>query len=90
MRKFILLAILAIPDGHGSFEPFVPPSWESYERQAYGWDKTPLNKPSPSVYWEMSAWTRSWLRRRQAVKDALRMTVPQYYITPFVTRELTE
>ena len=90
MRKFILLVILIVPDGHRGFEPLEPPSWESYERKAYGWSKTPLNKPRSSIYWEMSEWTRNWYRKRQAVKDAWRLTVPQYYITPFITRELTD
>lgn len=90
MRKFILLVILIVPDGHRGFEPLEPPSWESYERKAYSWSEKPLNKPKTSIYWEVSEWTRNWYKRRQAVKDALRLTVPQYYITPFITRELTE
>jgi hypothetical protein len=38
----------------------------------------------------MSEYSIEWLRKRHALRDAYRLTVPQYYITPFVTRDMKE
>ena len=88
MRKLFLLAFLAIPDGLGGFEIPEPIPWDSYEKVAYGWQKTPFNKPKSSTYWEMSQWTIKWYKKNWAFRDAARLTVPEYYVTPFITREL--
>lgn len=95
MKMLVIAALLMVPDGKGA-EPVVPPPWEEYEQKAYNWDwetgvfRRPLNKPKPSSYWPISEWTLRWYKKRWAYSDAYRLTVPQYYMTPFITRDMKE
>ena len=71
--------------------------WNDFEHRAYTQRfqipfkrNTPFNKPPTKPYYEMSEYSIEWLRKRHALRDAYRLTVPQYYITPFVTRDMKE
>ena len=71
--------------------------WNDFEHRAYTQRfqipfkrNAPFNKPPTKPYYEMSEYSIEWLRKRHALRDAYRLTVPQYYITPFVTRDMKE
>jgi hypothetical protein len=71
--------------------------WNDFEHRAYTQRfqipfkrNAPFNKPPTKPYYEISEYSIEWLRKRHALRDAYRLTVPQYYITPFVTRDMKE
>ena len=71
--------------------------WNDFEHRAYTQRfqipfkrNAPFNKPPTKPYYEMSEYSIEWLRKRHALRDAYRLTVPQYYMTPFITRDMKE
>ena len=96
MKAVVIAALMLVPGGKQGPEPVEPPTWERYEFVAYNWDsetgrmQRPLNKPPAQVYWPLSGWTLNWYKKTWAHRDVQRLTVPQYYMTPFVTRDMTE
>ena len=71
--------------------------WQDFENRAYTQRfqipfkrNTPFNKPPTKPYYEMSEYSIEWLRKRHALRDAYRLTVPQYYMTPFITKDMTD
>ncbi len=98
MVIFLLLFML-IPDD--KMIEMRPLQWEDYEEKAYPttlrqfifpFEKTekPFNKPDPPpAYYPMSEYTMEWRREKHACEDGIYLTVPQYYMTPFITREHT-
>lgn len=86
----------------GKMVEMKPLRWNDYEEEAYppSWrqfifpfitPQKPFNKPDPlPPYYEMSEYTRDWIKKNNAIKEALRLTIPEVYVTPFVTRDLIE
>jgi hypothetical protein len=71
--------------------------WNDFEHRAYTQRfqipfkrNAPFNKPPTKPYYEMSEYSIEWLRKRHALRDAYRLTVPQYYMTPFITKDMTD
>lgn len=71
--------------------------WNDFEHRAYTQRfqipfkrNAPFNKPPTKPYYEMSEYSIEWLRKKHALRDAYRLTVPQYYMTPFVTKDMID
>ena len=71
--------------------------WQDFENRAYSQRfqipfkrNVPFNKPPIKPYYEMSEYSIDWLRKKHALRDACRLTVPQYYMTPFITKDMTD
>lgn len=102
MVKFILLLISLVNTSllEDRMVDMKPLKWQEYERKAYALELTqlfvpivrvPFNKPTiKNPYYEMSEYSIKWLKKRRAIEDAHRLTVPQYYMTPFITRDMKE
>ena len=72
-------------------------SWKDFEHRAYSQNfqipferNAPFNKPPTKPYYEMSEYSREWLRKRDTVRSVYRLTTPQYYMTPFITKDMIE
>ncbi len=98
MKNLLLLLLL-----DDRIEEMPHMDFEEYERKAYPslveqWippfklPEKPFNKPplSKMPYYPLSKWTLEWRKERWAKEDALIMGVPQFYMTPFITREHKE
>jgi len=102
MVKFILLLTYLVNTSllEDRMVEAQPLGWQEYERKAYALELTqlfvpivrvPFNKPTiKNPYYEMSEYSIKWLKKRRAIEDAHRLTVPQYYMTPFITRDMKE
>jgi len=101
MVKFLLLVMSLVNTSllDGKMVEMEPLTWKEYERKAYAYRwtpfgmpivKIPFNRPPIRPYYEMSEYSRKWLKKRNATRDAYRLTVPQYYMTPFITRDHTQ
>ena len=104
MVKFLLLVMSLVNTSllDNKMVEMEPLTWKEYEEKAYPTTlrqfifpfpvpKKPFNKPDPlPSYWPMSEYTIMWRREKQACEDAFYLTVPQYYMTPFITREHTQ
>jgi len=103
MVKFILLVISLVNTSllEDRIVEMQPLQWKEYEQTAYAVDlmqflppflvNRPFNKPTiKHPYYEMSEYSRNWLRKRQTIEEAYRLTVPQYYMTPFITKDMIE
>ena len=98
MVSFLLFFIFVPDDKMVEMQPL---PWKEYEEVAYPttlrqfifpFEKTekPFNKPDPPpAYYPMSEYTMEWRREKHACEDAFYLIVPQYYMTPFITREHT-
>lgn len=101
MVKFILLLISLVNTSllEDRMVEMKPLRWKDYEEQAYPTTlrqfifpiekiNKPFNKPDPlPPYYPMSDYTKQWRKEKHACEDAFYLTVPQYYMTPFITRE---
>ena len=99
MVSFLLFFIFVPDDKMVEMQPL---QWKEYEEVAYPTTlrqfifplekvEKPFNKPNPPpAYYPMSEYTMQWRREKHACEDAFYLTVPQYYMTPFVTREHTQ
>ena len=103
MVKFLLLVISLVNTSllEDRMVEMQPLPWKEYVEKAYPTTlrqfifpipkPKPFNKPDPlPPYYPMSEYTREWIREKQACIDAFYLTTPQYYMTPFITREHTQ
>ena len=99
MVKFLLLVISLVNTSllKDRIVEMQPLGWKDFEHRAYSQNfqipfkrNAPFNKPPTKPYYEMSEYSREWLRKRDTIRSVYRLTVPQYYVTPFITRDMTE
>lgn len=104
MVKFLLLVMSLVNTSllDNRMVEMQPLQWKEYEEKAYPTTlrqfifplekiEKPFNKPDPlPAYYPMSEYTIQWRREKQACKDAFFLVTPQYYMTPFITREHTQ
>ena len=99
MVKFLLLVMSLVNTSllENRKVEMQPLGWKDFESRAYSQKfqipfkrNAPFNKPPTKPYYEMSEYSIEWLRKRSVVRNVYRLTTPQYYITPFITRDMTE